>query len=62
MSCDQAWAVLESQQGNVDLARQLFKCAVKADPASEASWLVSHPSRSAAVAPFFLFSFCRSCT
>jgi hypothetical protein len=40
----QAWGVLESQQGNIDLARQLFKCAVKADPKSEASWLVSNPS------------------
>ncbi len=36
----QAWGVLEAQQGNIDLARQLFKCAVKADPTSEKSWLV----------------------
>ena len=37
----QAWGVLEKGEGNIQLARQLFKCAVKADPASEASWLVS---------------------
>lgn len=37
----QAWGVLEAGEGNIQLARQLFKCAVKADPASEASWLVS---------------------
>ena len=36
----QAWAVLECGEGNTELARQLFKCAVKADPSSEASWLV----------------------
>ena len=33
--------MLEKGEGNIQLARQLFKCAVKADPASEASWLVS---------------------
>ncbi len=27
-------------EGNIQLARQLFKCAVKADSTSEASWLV----------------------
>ena len=32
--------MLESQQSNIVLARQLFKCAVKADPTSEKSWLV----------------------
>jgi len=37
----QAWGVLEAGEGNVQLARQLFRCAVKANPASEASWLVS---------------------
>ena len=36
----QAWAVLERAAGDVSLARQLFKCAVKADPKSEPSWLV----------------------
>ena len=41
----QAWGVLEAGEGNIQLARQLFKCAVKADSTSEASWLVSpfHP-------------------
>lgn len=46
VACLQAWGVLEAQQGNIGLARQLFKCAVKADPASEKSWLVRHPLRS----------------
>ena len=32
--------MLEARAGNVALARQLFKCAVRADPASEKSWLV----------------------
>ena len=36
----QAWAVLEAADGNTHLARQLFRCAVKADPSSEPSWLV----------------------
>ena len=36
----QAWGVLEAKAGNVQLARQLYKCAVKADPSSEAAWLV----------------------
>ena len=36
----QAWAVLEAADGNTQLARQLFRCAVKADPGSEPSWLV----------------------
>ena len=36
----QAWAVLEAADGNTQLARQLFRCAVKADPSSEPSWLV----------------------
>lgn len=35
----QAWALLEKTEGNTDLARELFKCAIKADPASEPSWL-----------------------
>lgn len=38
--CAQAWGVLEAEDGNIQLARQLFKCAVKADPSSEPSWLV----------------------
>ncbi len=33
--------MLEAGEGNIQLARQLFKCAVKADSTSEASWLVS---------------------
>ena len=33
--------MLEAGEGNIELARQLFKCAVKADPSSEMSWLVS---------------------
>jgi hypothetical protein len=37
----QAWAMLERDEGNVQLARELLKCAVKADPKSEPSWLVS---------------------
>ena len=37
----QAWAMLERDAGNPELARELFKCAVKADPKSEPSWLVS---------------------
>ena len=36
----QAWAVLEQGEQNIQLARQLYKCAVKADPSSERSWLV----------------------
>ena len=36
----QAWAVLEAQHGTVQLARELFKCAVKANPQSEVSWAV----------------------
>lgn len=36
----QAWGVLESQAGNYQLARQLFRCAVKAYPQSEPSWKV----------------------
>ena len=39
----QAWGVLEAGEGNLELARQLFKCAVKADPSSETTWLVSSP-------------------
>jgi hypothetical protein len=37
----QAWAVLERDAGNTQLARELLKCAIKADPKSEPSWLVS---------------------
>ena len=33
--------MLEAGEGNLELARQLFKCAVKADPSSETTWLVS---------------------
>ena len=33
--------MLERDEGNVQLARELLKCAVKADPKSEPSWLVS---------------------
>ena len=41
----QAWAVLEARHGTTQLARELFKCAVKADPQSEVSWAVrSQPS------------------
>jgi len=36
----QAWAVLEAQHGTIQLARELFKCAVKANPQSEVSWAV----------------------
>ncbi len=36
----QAWAVLEAQHGTIQLARELFKCAVKANPQSEISWAV----------------------
>jgi hypothetical protein len=36
----QAWGVLESQAGNYQLARRLFRCAVKAYPQSEPSWKV----------------------
>lgn len=32
---------MEAGAGNHGMARQLFKCAVKADPKSEPSWLVS---------------------
>ncbi len=32
--------MLERDAGNPELARELFKCAVKADPKSEPSWLV----------------------
>lgn len=35
----QAWAVLEVGDQNYSMARQLFKCAVKANPQSEPSWL-----------------------
>ena len=37
----QPWAVLEQKAGNIKLARELFKCAVKADPSSKVSWQVS---------------------
>ena len=37
----QPWAVLEQKAGNIKLARELFKCAVKADPSSKVSWRVS---------------------
>lgn len=37
----QAWAVLEQRHGTIQLARELFKCAVKADPQSQISWAVS---------------------
>ena len=37
----QAWALLERDASNTDLARELLKCAVKADPRSEPSWRVS---------------------
>ena len=36
----QPWAVLEQKAGNIKLARELFKCAVKADPSSKVSWRV----------------------
>ena len=39
----QAWAVLEARHGTTQLARELFKCAVKADPTSEISWEVCFP-------------------
>lgn len=32
--------MLEQGEENIQLARQLYKCAVKADPSSERSWLV----------------------
>jgi hypothetical protein len=35
----QAWGVLEERAGNIALARQLYKCAVKADGTSQVSWL-----------------------
>eukprot|EP00884_Botryococcus_braunii_P022420 jgi/Botrbrau1/8862/Bobra.50_2s0019.1 len=35
----QAWGVLEAEAGHPQLARQLFKCAVKADPESVPSWI-----------------------
>lgn len=38
----QAWAVLEQRHGTIQLARELFKCAVKADPQSQISWAVSY--------------------
>ena len=38
----QAWAVLEQRHGTLQLARELFKCAVKADPQSQTSWAVRH--------------------
>lgn len=37
----QAWGVLEARHGTVQLARELFKCAIKADPKSEITWAVS---------------------
>ncbi len=48
-ACAQAWGVLEAEDGNIQLARQLFKCAVKADPGSEPSWLVRLRARRAAL-------------
>ena len=38
--CLQAWAVLEQQEGDLQLARQMYQCAVRADPCSQASWEV----------------------
>jgi len=35
----QAWGVLEAKAGDAPAARALFKAAVRADPASEPSWL-----------------------
>lgn len=40
----QAWAVLEQRHGTIQLARELLKCAVKADPQSQTSWAVRHPT------------------
>ena len=37
----QAWGVLEARNDNPQLARELFKCAVKADPRSQISWQVN---------------------
>ena len=34
----QAWGVLEAKAGKYQLARQLFRCAVKVNPQSEPSW------------------------
>ena len=36
--------MLEAQEGNLELARQMLKCAVKADPSSQQSWQVRHRS------------------
>ena len=36
----QAWGMLEAQEGNLELARQMLKCSVKADPSSQQSWQV----------------------
>lgn len=45
--------MLERDAGNAQLARELLKCAVKADPKSEPSWLVSGPGgRSTGVEPW----------
>lgn len=33
--------MLEAQEGNLELARQMLKCSVKADPTSQQSWQVS---------------------
>ena len=38
----QAWAVLEQRHGTIQLARELCKCAIKADSQSEMSWAVSY--------------------
>lgn len=35
----QAWGLLEERENNTALARQLYKCAVKADQTSEKAWL-----------------------
>ena len=37
---EQAWGVLEKKAKNYQLARKLFRCAVKAMPQSEPSWQV----------------------
>jgi hypothetical protein len=35
-----AWGLLEASQKNWSSARELFKCAVKVDPRSDAVWMV----------------------
>ena len=41
----QAWALVEAQAGATDVARELFRAALKADPMHAAAWQVGSQGR-----------------